>query len=67
MRRTTWPLPWRRSLRTCLARHRNGAIRRIIVIDENIGRRQRFAKIGNYGGDRGFLVEARHQHGNPHR
>ena len=51
----------------CLARHRDGTVGRIIVVNEDCGRRQRFAKIGHDGGDRGFLVEARHQNGDPHR
>ena len=49
------------------ARHRDGAIRRIVVIDIDLGRRQRVAETRDYAGDRGFLVEARHQNGNPHR
>ena len=52
-------------LRAGIARDRDGAIRRIVVVDEDFGRRQRFAKIGDDGGDRGFLVEARHQNRNP--
>ena len=50
-------------LRAGIARDRNGAIRRIVVVDEDFGRRQRFAKIGDDGGDRSFLVETRHQNG----
>ena len=49
------------------ARHLDGAIRRIVVVDEDLGRRQRLAKIGDHGRDRGFLVEARHQNRNPQR
>jgi hypothetical protein len=48
-----------------LARHRGGAVRRIVVVDEDPGRRQAFAKIRYHGRDRGFLVEARHQNRNP--
>ena len=48
-----------------LARDLDGAVRRIVVVDEDFGRRQRLAKIGDHGRDRGFLVEARHQNRNP--
>ena len=50
-----------------LARHCGGAIFRIIVVDVDIGRRQRFAKVGHDRGDGRFLVEAWHQNSNPHR
>ena len=49
------------------ARHLDGAVLRIVVVDEDLGRRQRLAKIGDDGRDRGFLVVARHQNRNPHR
>src|SRR6267142_7205147 len=39
----------------------------IIVVDENLSRRQRLAEVGDHGGDRGFLIEARHQNRNPQR
>ena len=37
--------PFAAHLGAGLARHRNGAIRRIVVVDEDLGRRQRLAKI----------------------
>ena len=49
------------------ARDIDGAVLRIVVVDENFGGRQRFAKIGNDGRDGGFLVEARHQNRNSQR
>ena len=51
----------------CLARDRRGAIRRVVVVDEDLRRRQRFAEIGDDGCDRGLFVEARHQNRYPHR
>ena len=46
-------------------RHFSGPIRRVVVIDKNFSRRQHFTKIGNHIGNRGFLIEARHQNCNP--
>jgi hypothetical protein len=54
-------------LRAGFARDRDGAIRRIVVVDEDFGRGQRLAKIGNDSCNRGLLIEARHQNRNPHR
>ncbi len=54
-------------LRAGPARDRNGAIGGIVVVDEDFGRRQRFAEIGDHGRDRGFLIEARYQDGDPYR
>ena len=50
-----------------ITRDHNGAIRRIIVVNEDFGRGQRLAKIRNDGADRSFLIETRHQNGDPHR
>ena len=49
------------------ARHLDGAVARIIVVNEDFGLRQRLAKIVDHGRDRGFLVVARHQNRNPQR
>ncbi len=54
-------------LRAGRARDRNGAIGGIVVVDEDFGRGQRFTEIGDHGCDRGFLIEARHQDGDPYR
>jgi hypothetical protein len=50
-----------------LARDRDGAIRRIVVVDVDLRGRQRFAEIRNHGRDRGLLVVARHQDRDPQR
>jgi len=68
MRRTTWPFAlaaFAANLRAGVARHGDGAIRRIVVVDVDFGRRQRFAKVSDHGSDRGFLVEAQYQNRNP--
>ena len=48
-----------------LRRHFDGAVAGIVVIDVDVGVRQRGAEISHHLADGGFLVVARHQHRNP--
>lgn len=53
--------------RAGLARDRRGAVGRIVVVHEDLGRGQCLAEIGDDRRDGGFLIVAGHQHGDPKR